>query len=549
MASGYTQQEVEKLLTENEYLRNQLSEKEGVVSNLQDNVSKLKGNITELEGNVLKLEGNVLKLESEICWLRKKIFGKMSERFISPDPDTRQLDIFGEQLSDEEREELEKAAHQEKELITRTITVNKTRAPRKDISMENLRVEETIIDPEGINLDDYVCIGSEQTNKLAFKCEFYVKRITRRKFALKNQLQVANQEQKDKQTVVIAPLPASPIHKCMADITLLVEIIIQKFLYHIPFHRQIAWFLNLGVRISSSTMGDWFSQSCELLIPLYNLLRQRILSDDYIQVDESTIPVIDNEKKRAVKGYLWVVRNPENGEVFFHYDRGSRSEKTAMLLLHDFKGAIQSDGYQVYKRFEALEGKLMLGCWAHARRKFDEALQENKKLATEALLQIQSLYAIEREADDMGATDEQRRELRCIKAYPILVTFEKWLYDNYNTLLPQSRTAKAISYTYSIFPKLSRYHLDGRYRIDNNLVENAIRPLAIGRKNYMFCGNAEAATRAAVVYSLIGSCKAANVNPSEWLEDVLSKIHSYTKNNRNLEELLPHLWSKNQSAD
>ncbi len=536
MVSGYTQQELEKLIKENESLRNQLAEKEDVVSKLEDTNSKLNGTIS--------------KLETELAWLRKKVFGKMSERFISADPDARQLDIFGEQLSQTERDELEKAAQKDKELVTRTIITSKPRTPRKDISLENLRVEETVIDPEGINFDDYVCIGSDQTNKLAYKpAEFYIKRTTRRKFALKNQLQIAEEGQKDRSTVVIAPLPESPLHKSMADTTLLTEIIIQKYLYHIPFHRQIARFTDLGVRISSSTVGDWFSQSCELLKPLYDLLRRRVLSSDYIQVDESTIPVIDNEKKRAVKGYLWVVRNPGNGEVFFHYDRGSRSEKTAMMLLHGFNGAIQSDGYQVYKRFEALDGKLMLGCWAHARRKFDEALQENKKLATEALLQIQSLYAVERQADEMGATPEQRRELRCSKAYPVLVTFEKWLYDNYNALLPQSRTAKAIAYTYSIFPKLSRYHLDGRYRIDNNLVENAIRPLAIGRKNYLFCGNAEAATRAAVVYSLLGSCKAAGVNPSEWLEDVLSKVYSYGTDDRNLEELLPHLWSKYQTCD
>jgi len=521
MASGYTQHEVEKMAEEIESLRNQLSAKEDAIS----------------------------KLTQVIENLRKLIFGKKSERFISPDPDARQLDIFGEQLSDNEIEQLEKTAKQEEELITNIVTAKKARTPRKDISLENLRVEETIIDPEGINFEEYVCIGSEVTDKLAYKpAEFYIRRTTRRKFALKNQPQELNQQQKERSTVVIAPLPQSPIHKCMADTTLLTEIIIQKYLYHIPFHRQIARFTDLGVRISSSTVGDWFSQSCELLKPLYDHLRRRVLSTDYIQVDESTIPVIDNEKKRAVKGYLWVVRSPDNGEVFFHYDRGSRSEKTAMVLLHDFKGAIQSDGYQVYKRFETLDGKLMLGCWAHARRKFDEALQENEKLAKEAMLQIQSLYALEREADEMGATPDQRRELRCTKAYPILVTFEKWLYDNYNTLLPQSRTAKAISYTYSLFPKLSRYHLDGRYRIDNNLVENAIRPLAIGRKNYLFCGNAEAAIRAAIVYSLIGSCKAAGVNPTEWLEDVLSKIYSYSNGKGNMEDLLPHQWRKSQTC-
>lgn len=550
------------MAAEIESLRSQLAAKEEVVStlesevvelesnitNLESNITSLESNITTLETDVTKLESHISKLEYELTWLRKKLFGKMSERFISSDPDSRQLDIFGDQLSDKEREELERAAAQEQKLITTTLTTKTSRTPRKDISLENLRVEETVIDPEGINYEEYVCIGSEVTNKLAYKpAEFYVKRIIRRKFALKNQSEQQN-EGKERPTILIASLPESPIHKCMAETSLLTEIIIQKYLYHIPFHRQIARFADLGVRISSSTMGDWFSQSCELLKPLYDHLRRRVLSTDYIQVDESTLPVIDNEKRRAVKGYLWVVRNPDNGEVFFHYDRGSRSEKTAMMLLHDFKGAIQSDGYQVYKRFEALDGKLMLGCWAHARRKFDEALAENKKLATEALLQIQSLYAIEREADEMGATPEQRRELRRTKAYPILVTFEKWLFENYKTLLPQSRTAKAISYTYSLFPKLSRYHLDGRYRIDNNLVENAIRPLAIGRKNYLFCGNSEAATRAAVMYSLLGSCKAAGVNPTEWLEDVLSKMYSYSKGKGNLEILLPHLWRKSQTC-
>ena len=573
MASGYTQQDIAKMAAEIESLRSQLAAKEEVVSNLESEVVKLESNITNLESNVTSLESNITSLESnitsletnvttletdvtkleshiskleyELTWLRKKLFGKMSERFINSDPDSRQLDIFGEQLSDNEREELERAASQEQGLITRTVTANKPRTPRKDISFENLRIEETTIEPEGINFEEYVCIGTEETNRLAYKpAEFFVKRTIRKKYALKNQLTELEDEEEKRPSVVIAPLPDSPIHKCMADTSLLTEIIIQKYLYHLPFHRQIARFGDLGVRISSSTVGDLFSQSCELLRPLYDHLRRRVLSTDYIQVDESTLPVIDNEKRRAVKGYLWVVRNPDNGEVFFHYDRGSRSEKTALTLLHGFNGAIQSDGYQVYKRFEALDGKLMLGCWAHARRKFDEALAENKKLATEALLQIQSLYAIEREADETGATPEQRRELRRTKAYPVLVTFEKWLYDNYTTLLPQSRTAKAISYTYSIFPKLSRYHLNGRYRIDNNLVENAIRPLAIGRKNYLFCGNSDAAIRAAMVYSLLGSCKAAGINPAEWLEDVLSKIYSYTKENRNLEELLPHSWKK-----
>ena len=510
-------------------------------------VQKLVDEITSLRDQLSAKEAVISKLELEIDRLRKIIFGKKSERFIPTDPQVRQLDIFGEPLSEQEQTEWEKAAQQEQELITRTITVNRQRTPRKDISLEGLRVEETIIDPEGINEQEYVCIGSEETSRLALKpAEFYIRKTIRRKYVLKNQSD-RNHEENESSTVLIAPLPPAPLHKCMADTSLLTEIIIQKYLYHIPFHRQIARFAQLGVHISSSTVGDWFSGSCELLKPLYDLLRRRVLAGDYIQVDESTLPVVDNEKQRAVKGYIWAVRCPDTGELFFHYDRGSRSEKTAMMLLHHFRGAIQTDGYQVYQNMETLDGKLMLGCWAHARRKFDESLKENKKLATEALLQIQSLYAIEREADEQNMSLEERKQLRYRKAYPILVNFEKWLYENYKTLLPQSRTAKAIAYTYSLFPQLSRYHLDGRYKIDNNLIENAIRPLALGRKNYLFCGNGDAAIRAAVVYSLLGSCKAAGVNPSEWMEDVLSKMYFYSNGKGNPEELLPAEWAKSHA--
>ena len=297
MTIGYTQQEIERMAAEIESLRSQLAAKEEVVSNLESDVVKLESNVSSLESNITNLESNITnlestvtnlestvsKLESELTWLRKKLFGKMSERFINSDPDSRQLDIFGEQLSDNEREELERAAKQEQELITRTITANKPRTPRKDVSFENLRVEETIIEPKDIDFEKYVCIGAEETNRLAYKpAEFFVKRTIRKKYALKNQLRELDNEGEKRSSVVIAPLPDSPIHKCMADTSLLTEIIIQKYLYHLPFHRQIARFGDLGVRISSSTVGDWFSQSCELLKPLYDHLRRRVLSSDYI---------------------------------------------------------------------------------------------------------------------------------------------------------------------------------------------------------------------------------------------------------------------------
>ena len=256
----------------------------------------------------------------------------------------------------------------------------------------------------------------------------------------------------------------------------------------------------VGVSISASTINDWFKAVVGKVKPIYDLLRAHVLACDYVQVDESTLPVIDNEKRRAVKGYVWSVVNVMTGDRFFFYEHGSRSARVAMGLLKDFSGAIQSDGYIVYEHFEGMEGKKLLGCWAHARRKFFEAKVENEKLALEALSYIRRLYDVEAEADALDAADnkpdhERRKALRQEKAYPEIKKFETWMEASILKCPPKSLMEEAISYTYKILKKLSLYVTDGRYKIDNNMVENSIRPLAIGRKNYLFCGDDDAAQR------------------------------------------------------
>ena len=286
------------------------------------------------------------------------------------------------------------------------------------------------------------------------------------------------------QVFIVAPQPIRPLSKCIASSSLLTEIILQKFIYHLPFYRVLQKFKESNFVISDSTIGDWYAATCVKLKPIYDLLREQILSCDYIQVDESTLPVIDNEKRRAVKGYVWVVRNALTGEVYFYYKDGSRSKETARTLLSTFKGAIQTDGYSVYDQFENMPGVLSLGCIAHARRKFSEALKEDKQRASEALLLIGKLYEIEQQVKDDVLTTEEITATRKEKAYPIICLFEKWLIDNYSKVLKESIIGKAIMYTYSLLPRLSRYVLDGRYKIDNNLIENCIRPIAIGRLCY-----------------------------------------------------------------
>ena len=233
--------------------------------------------------------------------------------------------------------------------------------------------------------------------------------------------------------------------------------------------------------------------------------------------------------------------------VFFHYDKGSRAQKVVIELLKDYQGAVQTDGYEAYSIYEHKKGVLLLGCWAHARRKFTEALKEDKQGAEYALGQIGLIYNVEAMANDKQLSYQQRADLRKRLAYPILRAFEKWIVNYYHKTYPKGRMGKALSYTYSLFHRLTRYHLDGRYQIDNNLAENAIRPLALGRKNYLFCSNHDAAENAAIMYSLLGCCKASDVNPREWLTDVLTQIPRYNNDySLDLADLLPHNWKKSK---
>jgi len=201
-----------------------------------------------------------------------------------------------------------------------------------------------------------------------------------------------------------------------------------------------------------------------------------------------------------------------------------------------------------------MAGKLLLGCWAHARRKFFEAKKENEKLANEALFYIGKLYDIEREADALDESDgkpdyERRQSMRQERAYPEIKKFETWMEVNLFKCAHKSLMEGAISYTYNILKKLSLYITDGRYKIDNNMVENSIRPLAIGRKNFLFCGDDEAAQRAAVVYSLLATCKSHGLDERIWLEDILRRIPEYELGKKDYADLLPGQWAVAHATD
>ena len=472
------------------------------------------------------------ELKRQLKELIRIIFGSKSERFISVD--SYQMDMFNE---------LEKKiAEKEEELEKHTVIYQRDKKKKKKekpirtaIPAHFPRVEE-IIYPE--NLDpSWVKIGEEVTELLEIKpLTVFVRRIVRPKYALP----------KD-QGVVIAELPSLPIPKGNASVSLLAFILICKFIDHLPLYRLLQIFKRQELDISKSTIGGWVSKTSELLRPLYDTFKEKFLENaDYIQADESPIKVQDKAKKKAThQGYMWVYRNPEEKLILFDYHKG-RGRNVPEEFLKDFTGTLQSDGYAVYQNLTTKGDISLLGCMAHARRYFEKALDNDPKRADHVLLLIQKLYRIERKLKEKEVSIEDVKIYRIRYALPILNEIEEYLKEQKNNVLPKSAIGKAIAYTLKIWDNLKQYIYDGRFEIDNNNIENAIRPLAIGRKNYLFAGSHQAAQNIAMFYSFFSTCKTHNINPYTWLCDVLNRIPDHKANK--LHELLPQNWEKKKEV-
>ncbi|MGL4805584.1 MAG: IS66 family transposase [Bacteroidales bacterium] len=483
----------------------------------------------------------IRRLEEKLLYLERKMWGQMSEKRRVPDnPDQLKLDFDKIELTEQEEIIIKQVLEEIKEHKKVPVKAHEKKVPVREKLPEDLRHIEEHIYPDGYlgHEDEWILFKETETSEhLEIKpAEFYV-RVTIRHKGMR----------KDSKEIFSASVPNEPIAKSYASASLLTDLIVGKYVNHLPFHRQIQMYKRLGVSIPASTIQDWFYEVGDLLRPIYYRLKELILSSDYVQSDETTIPVVDNEKHKTIKGYLWLVQDIMNQLVFFSYHDGSRSSKVVLELFKDFRGAIQTDGYAGYNILDKFDGITTLLCWAHCWRYFDRALSNDKDKAEYALTQIGMLYDVEHMADDQDLNFEERSALRKRLAYPIIRAFEKWCLTEYPNVLPKSPIGKAISYFLSYSRQLSRYTMDGRYKPDNNLIENSVRPVAIGRKNYLFCGNHDAAENAAIIYSLMGCCKTSGVDFNKWMDYFLNHIHEYDDDySKDLADLLPHNLKKNE---
>ena len=466
-------------------------------------------------------------LQSELDKLRKHLFGFKSEKRTGNAGDD-QMGLFELGTTKSIQEEL-----------CESVSITEKPSPKKRAKgtgrmtlPEELRREEIVIEPSE-STRGCVKIGEEVTEVLeVVPSSFYVKRYIRPKYARPNG-----------EGILIGLLPDRVIEKGIPSESVIAQMTVDKYVYGMPLHRQIDKYSKMGVRIPASTASDWILSGWEQIRPLWELLRLIVTHQKYLQVDETPIKVLDRDHKSGIhQGYMWLYHAPVDRLVLFDYRKG-RDQSGPKEMLADFKGIIQTDGYKVYDSLYGNHPDIHLTfCMAHARRYFVDALKDDEEQANYVLDQIQKLYLLEGQMRDEAMGWEQRTHLRKKHAEPILERLGKWLEERQYSYRPKSPMGKAIAYAHTRWSGLGAYVLHGQMEIDNNLVENAVRPLAIGRKAYLFAGSHQAAEMTAAMYSFMASCKKNKINEFDWLKDVFERIQSHKQ--KDLYQLLPSNWKE-----
>lgn len=524
-----TEEKIQIVEQEVQAAEKKIQEKEkqvqSITKKIQEKEKQVLAITKEKDGLLKKLQEMLEKFSSmkfELSQLKRLIFGSKRERFISGGEDGQMSLPFDVETTNQE--EPVKPATEEVSSFERRKRKNH---PGRLTLPDHLPVEEIIIEPEE-DVTGLKCIGYESTDELEYQeAILKINRFKRPKYA-----------KEDNEGIICGALPSRPIDKGIAGPGLLSHILVSKYVYHLPFYRQQQRFkTEHQIDIPRSTMGGWQGSIANLLHLLYEEQKRQVLGQGYLQVDETPIQVLDQKKKgKTHRGYYWVYYSPIQRMVLFDYQEG-RGRAAPRKLLEDFKGYLQTDGYKVYDWFGKQEDITLLGCFAHARRKFEQSQDDDQKRAEYAMTEIQKLYKIERDAREKELSAEQRHELRLNESLPILNELGKWMAAQVRTTLPKSPFGKALIYSVSRWDNLMNYLKDGHLEIDNNLVENAIRPTALGKKNYLFAGSHAGAQSAAMFYSFFATCKHNNVDPFTWLKKVLQIIPDYPANK--IADLLP----------
>ena len=412
------------------------------------------------------------------------------------------------------------------------------RRPRKERIPEHLPVVEEVLEPEPVQADpsQWRRIGQEVSEQLDYEPgRFFRRRLVRPRYVRKVDKDAAP---------IIAPLPQRLRERSLPAAGLLAHVLVSKYCDHLPLYRQERIFRSRhGVELPRQTLARWVELAADWLRPIYDQIRTGVLAGGYLQVDETPMEYLDPGRGRTGLGYLWTCAKP-GGDVLFHWETSRAADCLGKVLPADFTGTLQCDGYAAYATFARKHPHpvTLAACWAHARRKFHEAREESPKISGWFLRQIQLLYQVESCLRDRGAGPKLRAAVRGAHSRMIVKRIWRSLERIQSRLLPKSLLGQAVAYALGLRQGLEVFLNDGRVEIDNNTVENAIRPTAVGKRNWLFVGDAGAGQRGAVIYTIIESCRRRGIDPLAYLREVLNQLPSMT--NRQIPTLTPEAWRK-----
>jgi transposase len=475
---------------------------------------------TSIPATYDELLADYLDIKRQLAYLKRMIFGQKRERFVPAVPEEQMsLDALFETAGAKIpgfAESKEKISYERRK---------PKRGHGRNPIPEDLHREKHVLDVPESEKTCSCCgaqkkhIGDDVTEELEYKpAVFFVNQYVRPKYAC---------PKCPDNGITTAPMPPRPIDKGVAGPGLLAYILVSKYVDHLPLYRLQQMFMRYNIHIHRSSMVGWIAELCNPLEAIYRAMKETVLSSFLIQADETTLKVLDDTvKDKCVLGYLWPYVGDGKCAVFEFRDSRSHDGPTDFLSTVTDRYLL-SDGYAGYNDVVKKQRLTHLMCWAHARRKFFEQKDLAPDFVASVLEHIKELYKVELEAAEGKLDYKARYELRKQKTVPLLDKIEKLLKNPGMVILPKNKIAEAIDYTLNHWAQLTRFLEDGRLPIDNNLCENTIRPVALGRKNWLFAGSIDGAKRMAIIYSLVATCKLNGINPYEYFLDILPKAASY----------------------
>lgn len=493
------------------------------------NQAELIRQLTECRAALAQVRRENELLRQKLDALARRFFGKKSEQL-----DAGQLELLLQLSRVTDTDAAVPVVEESKVPVRRSPKERRPRLP------DNLPVVEEVLDPESVKQqpDAWRCIGQEVSEQLDYEpARFLRRRLIRRKYVPRH----------DPDGVpVIAPLPDRLLDRSLPAPGLLAQILVSKYCDHLPLYRQQQIYARRhGVHLPRQSLARWVGLAADWLKPIYEQIRTGVLGGGYVQVDETPVRYLAPGHGHTKQGYFWTGSRP-GGDVFYRWDTSRAAACLDQILPATFIGTVQCDGYSAYRAFANTRSQPLelAGCWAHVRRKFYEAAESSPRTAGWFLRQIQHLYRIEASLRERRASPHWRAVVRVQQSRPAVERLERALVrlKRSGRFLPQSLLGTALEYALGQWPTLKVYLADGRVEIDNNLVENAIRPTALGKKNWLFVGDAQAGERSAIIYTVIESCRRRGLDSYSYLRDVLTRLPQMT--NRQIPDVTPAAWGK-----